>query len=91
MEKAKQKYLVLIKLNPHKSEEFFNKIYSMHNDPVEGVRLINSFNLFGQWDIGIWFEAENNEKAVYFVGDQIRPVEGVIQTLTMPTTVIKEY
>lgn len=86
-----QKYLVLIKLHPTKTEAFFNAVSALSNMPAEGVRLDATYNVFGNWDFAVWFEAENNEKAVHFVGEQIRSIEGVIETITMPATAIKEY
>lgn len=86
-----QKYLVLVKLNPTKTENFFNSLSRISSQPVSGVRLNASYNVFGEWDIAVWFEADNNDNALHFVGDKIRSLEGVIETLTMPATPIKEY
>ncbi len=47
--------------------------------------------VFGNWDFAVWFEADTNENAVHFVGEKIRSIEGVIETITMPATAIKEY
>jgi hypothetical protein len=41
--------------------------------------------------MAIWFEANNNDDAVHFVGEKIRAIEGVVETVTMPATPIKEY
>ncbi|MFB3889853.1 MAG: hypothetical protein ACE14S_10215 [Candidatus Bathyarchaeia archaeon] len=89
--KQMQRYLVLIKLNPSKQEAFFNELMSLSDKPMDGVRLDASYNVFGEWDIAVWFEADSNDNALHFVGDSIRPIDGVIETLTMPTTPIKEY
>lgn len=88
---SKQRYLVLVKLNPARAEGFFNALMNIKEKPSEGVTLNASYNVFGEWDIAIWFEARNNDDAVHFVGDQIRSLDGVIETLTMPATTIKEY
>jgi len=63
----------------------------MSERPMEGVRLSASYNVFGGWDIIVWFEADNNDDAVHFIGEKLRSVDGVIETLTMPATTIKEY
>ncbi len=86
-----QKYLVLVKLNPMKTMDFFNSFNNMSSKPMDGVNLNGSYNVFGNWDIAIWFEADSNENAVHFVGDKIRAIEGVVDTHTMPATTIKEY
>lgn len=86
-----QKYLVLIKVNPNKTEAFFNSLSSLSKNPIEGVNVNASYNVFGDWDIAVWFEADSNDNAVHFVGEKIRTIEGVMDTHTMPATVIKEY
>ncbi len=85
------KYLVLVKLNPSKTDPFFNSLNSLDKEPMEGVRIYASYNTFGNWDFAIWFEADSNENALHFVGDMIRPLEGVMETSTMPVTPVKEY
>ncbi len=86
-----QKYLVLIKLNPLKTGAFFDAFSNLSQNPIEGVNVSGSYNVFGNWDIAIWFEADSNDNALHFVGDKIRAMEGVVDTHTMPATAIKEY
>lgn len=86
-----QKYLVLVKLNPSKTLPFFNALRAIDERPMEGIRLNASYNTFGTWDFAIWFEADSNENAIHFVGENIRSIEGVNETLTMPATTLKEY
>ncbi len=88
---GRQKYLVLVKLNPSKTLPFFNAVSAMQSSPMEGVKLYGAYNVFGDWDMAIWFEADSNENAVHFVGEKIRIIDGVVDTHTMPTTAIKEY
>lgn len=52
---------------------------------------IFAYNVFGTWDACIWFDAENHDKATDFIVNKIRPISGVLETYTMPTTPIKEY
>jgi uncharacterized protein with GYD domain len=89
--KSMQKYLLLIKLSPSKAENFYNALMKISEKPSEGVRLNGSYNVFGIWDFAVWFEANSNDEAVHFVGENIRAIDGVIETVTMPTTPIKEY
>jgi uncharacterized protein with GYD domain len=60
-------------------------------NPLKGVRLNASYNVFGEWDFAVWFEADSNDQAVHFVGEKVRSIDGVIETITMPATPIKEY
>jgi uncharacterized protein with GYD domain len=91
MEKSMQKYLVLVKLSPTNAASFFKSLNNMSDAPMEGVRINASYNVFGDWDIAIWFEADSNENALHFVGDKLRPIQGVMETHTMPATTIKQY
>jgi uncharacterized protein with GYD domain len=94
MEKSmnnKQKYLILVKLNPAKTEAFYNGLMKLSEMPAEGVKLNASYNVFGEWDFAIWFDANSNDDAVHFVGEKIRSIDGVIESITMPATPIKEY
>ncbi|MCW4010493.1 MAG: Lrp/AsnC ligand binding domain-containing protein [Candidatus Bathyarchaeota archaeon] len=88
---SKQRYLVLVKLNPAKTDSFHNSLMNISEIPSEGVRLNATYNVFGEWDFAVWFEAKNNDEAVRFVGDKIRAIDGVVETVTMPATPIKEY
>ena len=89
--KRSQKSLALVKLNPTKSAAFFGAFNAMSSNPIEGVNLYGAYNVFGNWDIAIWFEADSNDNALHFVGDKLRAIEGVMDTHTMPATAIKEY
>jgi uncharacterized protein with GYD domain len=91
MEKNMQKYLVLVKLNPAKTETFLDSLSAISERPMEGIRVNASYNVFGTWDFAVWFEADSNENAIHFVGEKIRSIEGVNETLTMPATKLKEY
>jgi DNA-binding Lrp family transcriptional regulator len=86
-----QKFLTLIRLEPTKTGNFFSSLIQLTDNPSAGVRLNATYNLFGEWDYAVWFEATDNDKAVHFVGEKLRTIEGVIETHTMPATIIKEY
>jgi len=87
----KQRYLILVKLNPAKTEAFYNSLMEISERPSKGVRLNATYNVFGEWDYAVWFEADNNDDAVHFVAEKIRSIDGVVETITMPATPIKEY
>ncbi len=91
MEKTTQKYLVLVKIDPAKTANFIDSLSNLAEKPLSGVRLDASYNVFGNWDIAVWFDADSNDNAIHFVGDTIRPMDGVLETLTMPATSIKQY
>jgi len=84
-------YLLLVKINPEHTGDFVRNLKNLPENPVTGVTLYWTYNIFGTWDICIWFEADNHDNAMNFIQNKIRPIPGVIETYTMPTTPIKEY
>lgn len=85
MEQNLWKYLVMLKLNPAKNELFYNALKKLAEKPIKGIKIDAAFNVFGIWDCGLWFEAENNDLAINFVSEKIRTIDGVVETMTMPT------
>ena len=71
--------------------KLYEPLMEFNENPIEGVTLEESYQVFGQWDYAILFEADTNENALHFVGDKIRLVEGVMETLTIPLSPIKNY
>ena len=71
--------------------KLYEPLMEFDEAPVKGVTLEEAFQVFGEWDYAILFQALSNEDALHFVGDKIRLVEGVMETLTVPMTPIKEY
>jgi uncharacterized protein with GYD domain len=61
---SKQRYLVLVKLNPAKTENFYNSLMKISEIPSEGVRLNATYNVFGEWDFAVWFEANSNDEGI---------------------------
>jgi len=85
------RYLVLCKINPNQTDEALRALKGLPEKPVTGVTLHYSFNVFGAWDACLWFDAESHDQAMNFVQTKIRPITGIRETYTMPTTPIKEY
>ena len=85
------RYLLHVKINPAKTEGVLRAFRDFPEKPLTGVTLHYSHNVFGNWDSCIWFEAKTPDQAADFVLNKIRPIPGVLETLTMPTTSIKEY
>ncbi len=78
-------YLTLLKLNPAKINAALNALRSLPDKSSSGVDLCYSMNIFGTWDVGVWFSAENTEKAAEFVYRKIKEIPGVNDIYTVPT------
>ncbi len=86
-----QKYIVMIKLSPNMAAKLYEPLMEFEENPMEGVVLEEAYQVFGQWDFAILFQADSNQKALHFVSDKIRLVEGVLETLTIPLSPVKTY
>jgi len=91
MGKSVQKYLLMIKLSPNMAAKLYDPLMEFSEKPIEGVKLEEAYQVFGQWDFAVLFQADTNEAALHFVGDKIRLIEGVTETFTIPLAPIKDY
>jgi len=91
MEKSVQKYLLMIKLSPNMAAKLYEPLMEFQEKPMEGVKLEEAYQVFGQWDFAVLFQADTNTNALHFVGDKIRLIEGIIETSTIPLAPIKDY
>ena len=78
-------YLTLLKLNPGKIVDAINTLRNLSDRPSSGVDLCYTMNIFGNWDVGVWFSAENTERAAEFVYRKIKEIPGVNDIYTVPT------
>lgn len=88
---ACQKYLAMIRISPNMAAKLYDPLMELTESPTEGVKLEEAYQVFGKWDFAVLFEADTNENALHFVGDKIRLIEGVMATITIPLTPIKDY
>ena len=91
MEKSIQKYLLMIKLSPNMAAKLYEPLMEYSEKPMEGVKLEEAYQVFGEWDFAVLFRADTNANALRFVGDKIRLIEGVLETFTIPLAPIKDY
>jgi uncharacterized protein with GYD domain len=91
MEKPVQKYLLMIKLSPNMAAKLYEPLMEFSQNPMEGVKLEEAYQVFGEWDFAVLFQADSNAAALHFVGDRIRLIEGVTETFTIPLAPLKNY
>ena len=90
-QKSVQKYLLMIKLSPNMAAKLYEPLMEFGETPMEGIKLEEAYQIFGQWDFAILFQADTNATALHFVGDKIRLIDGVLETFTIPLAPIKSY
>lgn len=81
----------MIKLSPMTAAKLYEPLMLFEEKPMDGIKLEESYQVFGQWDFAVLFQADTNETALHFVGDKIRVIEGVLETLTIPLAPLKDY
>jgi uncharacterized protein with GYD domain len=91
MENPVQKYLLMIKLSPNMAAKLHDPLMQFSEKPVQGIKLEEAYQVFGQWDFAVLFQADTNAAALHFVSDKIRLIEGVTETFTIPLAPIKDY
>jgi len=78
-------YLVLLKVNPAKLVNTIGALRDLPEKPSPGVDLQYIMNVFGTWDVAMWFNTENPDKAVDFIHRKIGQLPGVVDAYTVPT------
>jgi len=78
-------YLSLLKLNPGKIVDAMDALRKLSGKPSPKVNLCYTMNIFGVWDVGVWFSAENTMRAAEFVYRKIKEIPGVRDIYTVPT------
>ena len=81
----------MIKISPNMAAKLYEPLMEFTKQPVEGVVLEEAYQVFGEWDFAVLFQADSNIDALHFVGDKIRLIDGVLETLTIPMSPIKDY
>ena len=81
----------MIKLSPMTAAKLYEPLMLFEEKPMDGIKLEESYQVFGEWDFAVLFQADTNENALHFVGDKIRVIEGVLETLTIPLAPLKNY
>ena len=77
-------YCVLLKLSPSKILDAMDKLRKLPEQGIQGIDTYYLMNIFGTWDVGVWFEAKNNNKALDFVHSKLKEVPGVTDTFVLP-------
>jgi len=77
-------YLVLLKLSPTKITDTINDLRSLPQKPSPGVDLQYVMNVFGTWDVAMWFDADNSNQALEFIREKLNQTPGVVDAYTVP-------
>jgi hypothetical protein len=84
-------YMVFLKIDPNHTDKVIHKLQTLKKNPLPNITLNSTYNVFGTWDSCLWFQANTHDQAMTFVQKYIRPIQGVTETYTVPTSIIKQY
>ena len=79
-----QEYLVLLKLSPGKIIDAMNALRSLPDQPISGVNLHYTMNIFGTWHVAVWIAAQKPIQIVDFVHKKIKEISGVADVYSIP-------
>jgi uncharacterized protein with GYD domain len=91
LQKSAQKYISFIKLGQKGSGKLYDEIMAWKGNPMDGVKLLEAYQVFGRWDFAVIFEADTNENALHFAGDIVRPIGGVAAMRTIPLAPLRSW
>ena len=77
-------YLALLKLSPTKIIDTINDLRKLPRKPSPGVKMEYVMNVFGTWDVALWFDADNSIQALEFINGKLNQVQGVVDVYTVP-------
>jgi uncharacterized protein with GYD domain len=77
-------YMVLQKLSPSKILNAIEKLRKISEEENQGISNYYTMNIFGTWDVGVWFEAKNSNTALDFVHSKLKGVPGVVDSYVLP-------
>jgi hypothetical protein len=77
-------YLVLLKLSPKKQLDAIEDLRKIPKDGIQDIDTYYTMNIFGSWDVGVWFNAENTKIAMDFVHSTVREVSGIVDSYVLP-------
>ena len=79
-----REYLILLKLNPGKLMDTLGSLRQLSSNPIDGVDLCYTMNIFGVWDVGVWTSAEDSAQVLEFV-QKVKNMTGITEVYTVPT------
>ncbi len=77
-------YMVLLKLSPSKILDAIDNLRKIPENGIQGIDTYYTMNIFGTWDVGVWFNAENTKLAMDCVHNSLKTVTGVTDSYILP-------
>jgi len=78
-------YLLLLRLNKAKLLEAIDALRKIPKNPIPGVDLDYTMNIFGTWHVAVWFSSNNSTQAIEFINKKIGEIPGVVDAFPVAT------
>jgi len=78
-------YLLLLKLDRKKLLETIDALRNLPEEPSSGVDLEYIMNIFGTWDVAVWFSSDKSSDAMDFLKNKIGQIPGVAEAFPVAT------
>ncbi len=78
-------YLLLLRLNKAKLLEAIDALRKIPENPIPGVDLEYTMNIFGTWHVAVWFSSDNSTQAIEFINKKIGEIPGVVDAFPVAT------
>jgi len=72
-------YLVLIKLDSKRIRDAIGRVRNFPENPRPGVKLCYTMDIFGDWDLGLLINSNNEDSALAFLNENIDEIPGVVR------------
>lgn len=72
-------YLILLKLDSRRIRDVIGNLRDLPGKPRPGVTLRYTLDIFGDWDIGLLINSNNEDDALDFLNENIDEIPGVIR------------
>ena len=78
-------YLLLLRLNKAKLLKTIDALRKIPRNPIPGVDLDYTMNIFGTWHVAVWFSSNNSTQAIEFINKKIGVIPGVVDAFPVAT------
>ena len=72
-------YLVLLKLDSRRIRDAIGHLRNFPERPRPGVKLRYTMDIFGDWDLGLLINTDNENKALDFLNENLDEIPGVVK------------
>jgi DNA-binding Lrp family transcriptional regulator len=76
-------YLVLLKLDSKSLRDAIRRLRSLPEKPRPGVKLCYTMDIFGDWDLGLLINTNNEDNALDFLNESIDEIPGVVRAYVL--------